>query len=287
MKTLEHLKETAIRSFGWISQNPEGRGNRTINEYSEELDSDIEKIKSQGANEEQIQRYKNGYESKFKKWLHSQSNTASTFVTGGSNFPVKRQEKLHKWADAHYSNFREWREKVLKAYDKYERKANIINAGGELEIAKKKLEQLQINRELEKEANKKIKQAIKDMVNIDQYLLSLGVQPHMIEWTMKFGFGSCNTNANIRNTKKRIEELEQKQEKKSIGNKEVLFDGGKVIFNYEIDRQQIAHESKPSPEKIAEIKSCGFRWSPFHKVWQRQLSNNAIYSANRFLKIEL
>ncbi len=287
MKTLEHLTETARRSFSNLSHDPEGRGDRTITEYSQELDEDIAKIKGQSANEEQIERYKKGYEEKITKWLHSQTSTASSFITGGSNFPVRRQEKLRGWADNHYNNFREWRTKVLNAYDKYERKAKIINAGGELEMARLKLTELEANKELQKEANKKIKQALKDMVNIDQYLLSLGVSPHMIEYTMKFGFGSCNTNANIRNAKKRIQELEAKESKKSIGNKEVLFEGGKVIFNYELDRLQIAHNTKPAPEKIAELKSCGFRWSPFNKVWQRQITNNAIYVTQRFLKISL
>ena len=93
MKTLEHLTAIARRSFSNISHDPEGRGDRTILEYSDELDEDIEKLKSHGAGQDQIDRYKKGYEAKFVKWLGSQANTASSFITGGSNFPVRRDRK--------------------------------------------------------------------------------------------------------------------------------------------------------------------------------------------------
>ena len=287
MKTLEHLKELAYRSHSGTSFSPERRAETVVNDYSAEVDLDIASIRKQGASDEQVARYLAGYTDKLKAYLQSHSNVMSSMITGPANFPVARNQKRSNWADNHYNHFREWRKKVLSAYDRYEKKAKIAEGGGELGVARKKLESLQANRELEKEANKKIKQALKDMVNIDEYLLGLGVQPHMIEHTMKWGFGSCNTNANIRNTKKRIEELEVKEAKAGNENKEVVFDGGKVILNYEIDRVQIQHDAKPEPAVITSLKSSGFKWSPFYKVWQRQLTRNAIWVTENLLKIKL
>ncbi len=287
MKTLESLRELAYRSHSGTSFSPERRAATVVNDYSAEVDEDIVKIKSQGASDEQVARYLAGYTDKLKAYLHSHSNVMSTMITGPANFPVERNRKRSNWADNHYNHFREWRTKVLKAYDRYEKRAEIAEGGGELGMARKKLESLEANRELEKEANKKIKKALKDMVNIDDYLLGLGVQPHMIEHTMRWGFGSCNTNANIRNAKKRIEELEAKAARADKANKEIPFDGGKVIVNYEIDRVQIQHDAKPEPAVITTLKSSGFKWSPFYKVWQRQLTGNAIYATEYLLKIKL
>lgn len=287
MKTLENLRQLAYRSHSGTSFSPEKRAESVVNDYSAEVDSDIVKIKSQGASDEQVARYLAGYTDKLKSYLHSHSNVMSSMITGPANFPVARNQKRSNWADNHYNHFREWRTKVLNAYERYARKTAIAEGGGELGMARKKLESLEANRELEKEANKKIKQALKDMVNIDDYLLGLGVQPHMLEYTMKWGFGSCNTNANIRNTKKRIEELEAKAAKATNENKEIAFEGGKVLFNYEIDRIQIQHDAKPEPAVISNLKSNGFKWSPFYKAWQRQLTGNAIWATENLLKIKI
>ncbi len=45
-----------------------------------------------------------------------------------------------------------------------------------------------------------------------------------------------------------------------------------------MDRIQIAYKQKPKFEILCNLKSKGFRWSPSTKVWQRQLTNNAIYN---------
>lgn len=70
-------------------------------------------------------------------------------------------------------------------------------------------------------------------------------------------------------------------------NKEISFDGGKVILNYEIDRIQIKHDERPPQIIIALLKSRAFRWSPFHKAWQRQLTDNAKAVTESILKIKI
>ena len=285
MKTLENLRELAYRAHSGTSFSPEKRSESIVNDYSEEIDNDVIKITAQGANSEQIERYVNGYKSKLTTYLHSQSNVMSTMITGPANFPVESNRKKSNWADNHYTHFREWRKKVLNAYDRYEKKAKIEEQGGEIEVQKKRLESLLINHELMKEGNKKIKDA-KKMYNIDEYLTNtFNIQPHMIDWTMKFGFGLTNSNATIKRVQERIKELEKKEANATKGNKITEFEGGKVILNYEIDRLQIQHDTKPEQSIINELKSAGFKWSPFYKVWQRQLTNNALYITRNILKI--
>ena len=69
------------------------------------------------------------------------------------------------------------------------------------------------------------------------------------------------------------------------GNKEMTFEGGTLIWNYEEDRLQILFDDIPEESKRTELKSSGFRWSPTNKTWQRQLTSNAVYAAKRVLNL--
>lgn len=276
--TLENLRSQAYNAHRWTSFDPEKRAESIVKDYSEELDSDLQTI----GNDSQ---YKERYINHLTTWLSAKSRCASSMITGPANFNVAKHEKANRSEHNKYQEFREWRERALKAIEKAKQPEKTFST--ELEAAKTKLKSLEDNRFLEKEANKKIKEALKNMYNIDEYLLGLGVKPHMLEHTMRWGFGSCNTNANIRNAKQRVAELEAKEAKQVSGNKEISFDGGKVIFNYEIDRIQIKHDVKPEPEVITKLKQNAFKWSPSQQVWQRQLTQNAIYSTQYLLGIKL
>lgn len=68
-------------------------------------------------------------------------------------------------------------------------------------------------------------------------------------------------------------------------NKEMTFEGGTLVWNYEEDRLQILFDDIPEESKRKELKSSGFRWSPRFKAWQRQLTSNAVYAAKRVLNL--
>lgn len=286
MRTLENLKDLAYRAHTGTSFSPEKRAESIINDYSSELDQDIEKIKSLGASDEQVERYKTGYIAKLSAWLGAKSNCISTMIAGPANFPVRRAEKANNSERSKQNDFILWREKVLKAYERYNRKKAITEAGGELEIAKQKLEGLKKNHELMKEGNKRISAANKNGEDISEYLtITFNIAPHMIDWTMKFGFGLSNSLAKIKATESRIKELERKEEKKESGeNKEFLFNGGVCVIDYQLDRITLKHDQKPDSETIKAIKEHGFRWSPHYSVWMRKITNNAIWSTNRLLQ---
>lgn len=293
-KTLESLRELAYRAHSGTSFSPERRAESVVNDYSAELDLDVLSIKKQGANDGQVERYVNEYKSKLSAYLHSQSNVMSSMITGPARFPVESNRKKSNYADNHYNNFRLWRKKVLAAYDRFERKAKVVEAGGPLEIAKAKLIQLEETQELMKKVNKAHAAYLKnaqsllnsDLTEYQQKLVITFVQEY--SW-IKHPFAPyqlTNNNATIISTRKRIAELETKETKAATGNKEIPFEGGKLILNYEIDRVQIQHDQKPDASVITNLKSNGFKWSPFYKVWQRQLTNNALFTVKHFLKIE-
>ena len=54
-----------------------------------------------------------------------------------------------------------------------------------------------------------------------------------------------------------------------------------MAANTEENRLQILFEDKPDAELRSELKRQGFRWAPSQGVWQRQLTDNAIYAAKQ------
>ena len=58
----------------------------------------------------------------------------------------------------------------------------------------------------------------------------------------------------------------------------------KIVENAEIMRLQVIFDGKPNAEARQIMKSNGFRWSPSNSAWQRQLTNNGIYSTKRLLE---
>jgi len=85
-----------------------------------------------------------------------------------------------------------------------------------------------------------------------------------------------NNTAEIRRLKKRVEDLERRQEHSGWE-----FDGGKVVINKAVNRLQIIFDAKPDVDVRTELKRNGFKWSPLQNAWQRQYTDNAMYAIKR------
>ena len=96
-------------------------------------------------------------------------------------------------------------------------------------------------------------------------------------------YALSNNNQEIRRLKERIKQLTQARE---VGYQGWEFEGGRVVANAENNRLQIFFDEIPSPELRQELKSRGFRWARSEGAWQRQLTDNAIYSASRIQAIQ-
>jgi len=102
---------------------------------------------------------------------------------------------------------------------------------------------------------------------------------------MSWGFGLTNNNANMKRVEGRIKELEAKEVMRNDKPQtEFNFEGGKIVINYEADRIQIKHDSKPDSSIIAKLKSNGFKWSHNNQAWQRQITQNAMYVTKNLYK---
>jgi hypothetical protein len=285
---LAHLQDMAIQSYYWTSFSPEKRGEQLIKDYSEELEGDIEELKLAGIIEEIINEYTARYERFFSAYIVAKSRTFSAMITGPANFNTRRHAKANRSEEKHYEVFREWRERAKKSIIRKSLPEKTYCS--ELVRYRSELDSMKKNHERMKEANKRIKQANKTGEDLTAFLTgTMGVAAHMIEWTMKFGFGLQNNNANIKRVEQRIKELETKEAARSEGaERSFSFDGGEIILNYEIDRIQIFFNKRPTQDELNTWKSKGlssFNWSPSNNAWQRKITANALWSTKRMFGI--
>lgn len=83
-----------------------------------------------------------------------------------------------------------------------------------------------------------------------------------------------NNNANIKRLESKVKEVGK-------GFSGWEFNGGYAEANTELDRLQLFFDERPDEQQRAVLKSNGFKWAPSQEAWQRQLTDNAIYSAGR------
>lgn len=94
-----------------------------------------------------------------------------------------------------------------------------------------------------------------------------------------------NNNAKIKNTRKRIAELERLKETATEQTNETYnTDLFEVIENADIMRLQLRFDGKPDADTRTVLKQNGFRWSPYNGVWQRQLTDNAKFALERVIE---
>jgi hypothetical protein len=116
-------------------------------------------------------------------------------------------------------------------------------------------------------------------------LVELGVSPTVARAQLKPDFAGrigfpdyalVNNSANIRRLETRAESVATEQAKATTEHE---FAGGRVVDDADANRVRIYHDSKPSADVIAKLKSSGFKWSPSEGAWQRQRNNAARYAA--------
>jgi len=289
------LKETARRAFYWTSFNPEGRGDRTIAEHERLLAADLAQVPD---------NYKAKYTEKFiahfSGWLHSHSRCASSAVTGGSGFNVRRAEKANNAENNKYEAFTAWRERILAKLARSERKRELAGNGGELGEAVRNLESRKASHERMKAINATIRKHHKNEADCVAALALLKVSESDALSLLhpKYSYQGqgvpqymlSNNLAQIKRLEDRVKQLQAKEtvkEQIQSGEAETPIkeiNGAKIVKDFTDDRLKIEFPGKPAPEVIKALKSHGFRWSPFLKAWCRKLTAAAAYDAERVCK---
>lgn len=270
---LADLWDLCYRAHTWISFSPEKRATRFIKEYSELLEADLKLLGDNQGN------YKEKFISKFKEWMGAKSNCASSAITGGSGFNVRKANKANDREHKKWQDFSLWRDKYFKAVNRVPTKS----PEDELILAENKLEVI-LNAQIEyKEINAEIRKCkIQDHYELVNYLKEMGFSYEYLSLIQERGgklkipaYVLTNNNATIKRTAIKVKTMQARIERKSTWE-DIKFTDGYVTI--EDDRIKIYHDEKPAKEIIQEIKSNGFKWSPFWKCWCRKHTGNAIYS---------
>lgn len=288
---IESLRNLAMNAYSGISFDPEKRGQYILNDYSQELLEDIETIKKHEGDEE---RFVNKYVSLLSNWMSAQGRCLSAMITGPANFPVRRNEKANNSERNRYTEFREWREKALKAITRVESTDIVKGSDGALQKMEEKLNKAIEFQEGSKALNKVMRSKKLTLEQKKDHLK--GLYPKMEEKQIDDlfvpdcmgiigvpSFSLTNNNAKINNLKKDIIAEKRRAEQYKGGDKKYILGGVDVVENVEANRIQLLFDGKPEQEMINDLKRNGFRWSPRFQAWQRQLTQNGIYATKRLL----
>lgn len=288
---LEELWEAAYNAFYSTSFVPEERATQYIRDYENELNTDLLNM-PESEKEHYITKYKDWVRTLFAK----HSRIMSAMITGPARFPTRRNEKANNSYDAAYKEFREWREKALKAIARRIEEAKPAEQKESEEWTRLKRSILssastikEINDGVNRYSNKalfvssiygKVETYAKrgDVSIVEKavsYVRELNKQSIIITERHKF-FKLVEMAKSVR------EAQEVKANKEDV---EIEFEGGKIVKNFSEDRLQIIFPGKPDSETISKLKSNGFRWSPRFTAWQRQLTSNSYYACARVVPV--
>ena len=250
--------------------------------------------------EQQRERYMENYKRYFSAMIAANSRCASAMITGPARFNTGRNEKACNSHAKSVTAFREWRERALEAI----RKAT--------EAAKPEEQRLE-------EEWQKVKAFIDDaastihgidtgtaraIAGLSSSATSPGDSPPMStmatwksstvpsrrlrEWNDKVKKPVVTARHSIFKYPELVRKVREKQqERASRENREIPFDGGKVVYNFEEDRLQILFDKIPDTDMRTTLKRNAFKWAPRNQAWQRQLTRNAEYAAGQVLKITI
>lgn len=291
---LESLWDAAYHAHYWSSQHPEIRGEDELTQYERELHADL-----QAMPEEQREQYLSNYKSHLSGVWASESRMASAFVTGGSGFNHRSNEKAENAYRNKYEAFRQWRERAFKSIEKYKEslKTDEQRAAELWQKVETDIDSTATtihNLDTGKERGYSRTLFVSNLFGrISTYAKNGNVEiveravARVREWNARCSKPIITERHSLfklpdvaRSVRQKAEEVANRE------NKEVAFEGGKVVFNYAEDRLQILFDAMPSEEVRSKLKMRAFKWSPRFQAWQRRLTDNAVHAARQVLNLK-
>ncbi|WP_366142601.1 hypothetical protein [uncultured Oscillibacter sp.] len=205
----------------------------------------------------------------------------SVLIAGPANFPVRKKEKQNAARDRNMGEFME----IQKLLSKIQSvgmggiSADDIHAVEKLEV---KLAGLKADQEQMKAVNAyyrkhKTLEGCPGLTTETVMELQASMARDWRKDPVPYpSYHLTNNNAKIHQTEQRIADLKNRSEFASW-----TFRGGEAKINEAENRLQLFFDEKPTEEQRRVLKGGGFRWAPSQGAWQRQLTKNAIYAADR------
>jgi len=291
---LEDLLDVAYNAYRWSSFEPEARAETDIMQYEKQLVEDLKQIPEEKQNE-----YVCAYHSKFSALLDSLSRCASPMVTGPAKFNCQRNNKALDAYQNRFDEFHDWRNRFKAAMER-------MKEAAKPEEQKQEEAWNRLKRDIASSAqtihdidtgkargysralfvssilNKVSTYAGKGEVEIVQkavdFITDFNAQCKKPVITPRNRFFQLPEMA--RQARLKLQEIRERE------NRELKFEGGTLVWNYEADRLQILFDNIPDDQRRKELKSYGFKWSPRYQAWQRQLTQNAVYAVKRVLNLQ-
>lgn len=271
----------AVNACRMISMDPERMGHHICIECSEELNEFLANIP-----EDLRAEYEAKYLQKWREWLAALSRCYSVLVTGPARFNSRRHDRMNDYERAAKQRLEEWREKVVKRINRQQR----LTGWQEVERLQSKLDTLTELHEKMKAANKIVRS--KKMVEAEQIdeLVALGLNEQQAieilkptEHWQSVGFATYQLQNNLAKIKATQAAIERHKAMAEADDKEITFNGGRVVVCNSDERMRFYFDEIPSVEVRNLMKRNAFKWSPKNGAWQRQLTANCKFDTKRIL----
>lgn len=242
-----------------------------------------------------IEHYANKYSEKlanaFNKLNAIRSRCPSVMIVGAGNFPVEKKRKQVEALDKFYKE----NDGIFDANNNYyyNKIYNVIfNSSNsdvqgikKIENKIKDFEDILKNIEEENEYYKKNKTMVGYKDLSDENARKLDRDAELSRYKEKQPHSNRIIKSILNNIEKLKSEINNIENLKNDANVyENLDKGIKIIKNPEIMRIQIFFDNVPNEKVRTALKKCAFKWSPNNKCWQRQLTQNAIYTTEKLIK---
>lgn len=230
-----------------------------------------------------------------------ESRCMSWFVVGPANFPTRTNQKRQASRDKAYGLLLAHSAAALKAVERvafpYGLPGSAIRASNPdaPALIREKIESCRRRHALMKEANAAIRatksrepaaliEAVKGVTGWSDATCAKVVQP---DYMNRVGFADYQLRgelAEIKRLETRLGNIEITRARGLVEQEHETVAGTvKVIENPDAARLQIVFPGKPAEAVRAILKQNGFRWSPTEGAWQRHLTGNGRYAAERVL----
>lgn len=287
-ETLSALKNESERAHTWNSFDPARAGRVELEGYTRSLCDDLQIIKAAALMDKD--RYCEQFRTKVRDLFARESRIASVAVTGPARFPVAKNQKAISSYDGARADFEEWRKKATKAilrriengktqeqrdYEEWmeTRKKILIEVAAICDIDENKgwgyraLFVSNLYNFIERKArNGKMAIVEKAMALVEEYngkhKKPIFTRRH--KW-YRLPDVALNSAVKIKDSANAEPKMYE-------------FDGVKIVKDFADNRLRLLFDEKPSADLRDKLKHNGFRWSPSAGAWQRQLTNNAVYS---------
>ena len=268
----------AINACRMISMDPERMGNNICVECSNELAEFLAQIP-----EELRADYEAKYLQKWREWLGALSRCYSVLVTGPARFNSRRHAKMNDYEQAARDRLYNWSEAVVKRLNRQQR----LTGWQGVERLQNKLDTLTEWHEQMKAANK----IIKSKSTADEQreeLAAIGLDKMEIAEVMGEvypwkGYPAASLSNNLAKIKATQAAIERHKAMAEAEDKEIKFNGGRVVVCNADERMRFYFDEMPSAEVRALMKRKAFKWSPKNGAWQRQLTANCKFDTKRIL----